>query len=66
MFALIAYDTITTSYLVVTYYHALTQYGSAAKYPAEAAIKILFFGVLLGSAGYFSGAAISRKIETIY
>jgi len=36
------------------------------KYPGEAAIKILFYGVLLGVSGYAAGAAMANKIETIY
>ena len=36
------------------------------KYPGEAAIKILFYGVLLGVSGYVAGAAMANKIETIY
>lgn len=45
----------------------MQDYGNDAdKYPGEAAIKILAFGVLLGSAGYFSGTAIARKAETIF
>ena len=36
------------------------------KYPGEAAIKILFYGVLLGTAGYVEGVAMANKIETIY
>ena len=66
MVALALYATMGASYLIVYYQDALKQYGGAAKYPAEAAIKILFFGVLIGSAGYFGGTSMSLGMNTIY
>jgi|TARA_B110000977_G_C10936551_1_gene439193 hypothetical protein len=67
MVGLALYATIATSYLVDLNLKQMAAYDNDVnKYPGEAAIKILFYGVLLGTAGYVEGVAMANKIETIY
>jgi len=65
--SLVGYATYSLGYLVELNSKQMADYDNDVnKYPGEAAIKILFYGVLLGVAGYAAGVAMANKIETIY